>query len=101
MKEVKSLSEIYRLALIEGLTSAEASAKYGCLRVSLLNSRLRYGFPKLKSEIIRNKELEMEKLTDKEIKLYYEVLVTSCSDECKIEKSIVLKEIERRYISLE
>jgi len=96
-----TLSEIYRKAIIEGLTSGEASEKYGCLQVSLLNIGTRCGLPKLKSASYKKKEMEMKELSDKELKTYYAALVLSCSDKCKDETEVALKEIERRYMTLE
>jgi len=45
--------------------------------------------------------MEMKELSDKELKTYYAALVLSCSDKCKDETEVALKEIERRYMTLE
>lgn len=96
-----TLTEIYRKAIVEGLTSAEASEKYGCLRISLLNVSTRCGLPKLKTEMYKKREVEMKALNDKELRTYYDALLLSCSDKCKVELEVALKEIERRYMTLE
>jgi hypothetical protein len=65
-----TLIEIYRLALIEGLTAKEAGEKYGVKPQSLLKKGSKHKMPSLKTEHLKKKENWLKSLTDEQLREY-------------------------------
>jgi hypothetical protein len=65
-----NLQEIYRHALLEGLTAKQAGAKYGVPHTSLAKCKTRYGLPSLKNEWDAAVEKQFDKLTDLQLLSY-------------------------------
>lgn len=64
------LVEVYRLALIEGLTANEAGEKYGVKPQSLLKKGSLYKLPSLKREGHKKLEAWLKTLSDEQLREY-------------------------------
>ena len=69
-----TLQEIYRHALLEGLTAKQAGAKYGVSYTSLAKCKNRYGLATLKNEWDAAVEEQFNKLSDAQLLSYGETL---------------------------
>ncbi|NBU23779.1 MAG: hypothetical protein EBS38_07735 [Actinobacteria bacterium] len=69
-----NLQEIYRIALLEGLTAKQAGARFGVPHSSIAKCKHRYGLPSLKNEWDYAVEQQFEKLSDTQLLSYARTL---------------------------
>jgi hypothetical protein len=97
-----TLREIYRLAVCEGLTAVEASAKYGCKSVSLHKVGCKYKLPKLKTEFRKKIDGQIKTMNDTQLKSYWNALLLPKNDKTgHQEREAVQEEIKRRKINID
>lgn len=69
-----TLREAYRIALARGLTAKQAGAEFGLNHESIAKMKSRYGFPSLVREYDSECIKELEKMDDKDLVQYINVL---------------------------
>ena len=89
------LQEAYRLALARGLTAKQAGAEFGVSHESLAKVKTRYGFPPLISEFEFQMRADIQKMNDKDLSSYIDVLAKSNKQEHK-EYKYCQDELEKR-----
>lgn len=93
------LSDIYRIAVAEGLTAQQAGKIYGVKPSSLQKIKHRNGFPSLASEWEAKYKERFSSLTDQQLQSYYEALCLPKNyTECKREREAALEEIKLRGV---
>lgn len=94
-----TLLEIYRLAVVEGLTASEAGQKYSCSKQSLSKIGCRYKMPRLKTELEKRIQRQLESMNDTQILSYYNALnLPKNTRTSQQEKVAVSEELTRRNI---
>ena len=78
-QEPMNLQEMYRIALLEGLTAKQAGAKFGVPHSSLAKCKHRYGMPSLKNEWDLAVEQQFDKMTDMQLLSYARTIQVTSS----------------------
>lgn len=96
-----TLLEIYRLAIVEELTAAEAGLKYSCSKQSLSKIGCRYKMPRLKTEAEKRIQRQLSLMNDTQILSYHNALnLTKNARTSQREKLAVVEELSRRGIDV-
>ena len=95
-----SLLDIYRLALIEGLTAKQAGFKYNVNHQSLAKCKTRYNLPTLKNEWDAGYEDQLGKLDDTKLLKYYQLLLIPKNNQSAREFNVCKMLIEKRKLCL-
>ena len=96
-----TLLQIYRLAIVEELTAAEAAEKYSCSKQSLSKGGCRYKMPKLKTEAEKRIQKHLSIMNDTQLISYSKALnLTKNLHSSQREKLAVVEELSRRGLDV-